>query len=162
MKRNRAGRPRAPGILAAIFGLAFACAGLAVAVIALGYAPGLAPAAAAPGLAALVALVFFLAGTAMLFYRCSRRLAAGCALAALLAFIMAFNWIAFGPDELSFTRSTSLANPVGASARRDAISEGEGRMVFGAIALVMDALLLAGLYRVARARRSARSGSRPD
>jgi hypothetical protein len=121
-------------------------------VMGLGLAP--APAAAEPqAFAVLVGLVFLLAGIAMLCFRRSRRLAAGCALATLLVFIPSFNWIAFGPGERQFTRSLGLGTSASTQVERGAVPEIEGRAVFGLLALGLDALLIAGLYRMFRAQK---------
>lgn len=93
-------------------------------------------------LIACVGTVFGAAGLAMVAFGLARAGAAGrIAACALLAFVVTFNWIAFAPGERSFERKTSSSF---SALERKAVSESEGRTVFGVVALLMDALIVYG------------------
>ncbi len=81
------------------------------------------------------------------------RLAGKLGAAALLAFVVVFNWIAFAPGERNFTRkvTTSWTGPLREQvAQREQVSEREGRIVFGAFSLLMDGLILYGVVKAMR------------
>jgi hypothetical protein len=62
--------------------------------------------------------------------------------------LLLVHWVAFGPGERAFSAGGA---PVG-SAPRPPVSEGMGRMWFGAIALALDALVVWSLVRAPRER----------
>lgn len=78
--------------------------------------------------------------------------AAGFGLIALCAFTAVFNWIAFGPGERHFTRTTSSTTGAVTSSKESAVSELEGRLVFGAVAGLLDLVIVAGIYQALRHR----------
>ena len=65
----------------------------------------------------------------------------------LLLFLLAFNWIAFGPGERNFTRKTksSFTKPT-----VNQVSEPEARGVFGVFAGLLDLLVIYGLAKSGR------------
>ncbi len=101
----------------------------------------------------------------MMLYRMTPKFAGICGLIALCAFIATFNWIAFGPGERNFTKSTSFSGPVVSSSvssgKKQTASETEGRLVFGIFAGAMDALILFGFYKVFMQRNAGRRGISP-
>jgi hypothetical protein len=76
---------------------------------------------------------------------------AGFAMAVCLAAI--FHWVAFGPGPRAFSSSLSMPGLATATGHPD---ESTGRLVFGAFALLIDAVLVAGAWRWWRGR-----GARP-
>jgi hypothetical protein len=100
----------------------------------------------------LTGTVFFAAGFGMFMFRFLPRLAAASALIALCAFIAIFNWIAFGPGERHFTRTTSTTSGAVSSAKKAPASELEGRLVFGIVAGLLDLMIIAGVYHALRHR----------
>jgi hypothetical protein len=142
-----------PLVLALLFGGVFSAAGLLVYALLLGHIPTQAGAMQAPpAIVWLVGTVFFSAGLGMMSFRLMPKFAGFCALIALCAFVATFNWIAFGPGERNFTKSTSLSGSGISSSKKQAASETEGRLVFGIFAGAMDALILFGLYKALRHR----------
>ncbi|OGA98230.1 MAG: hypothetical protein A3E25_16010 [Burkholderiales bacterium RIFCSPHIGHO2_12_FULL_69_20] len=164
-RRNRASAsgPRAAAsarllaILAVIFGLVVLLVGLLALAAGMGLLPRAPSAAAAgnAGLAVVIGLCFTLAGAAMVLFAFARRAASMLALATLLCFVVAFNWVAFGPGERSFTQRTSVGRPIDANAARQPMAHAEGRGVLRAVALGLDAAVLAGVVLALRSRRSA-------
>lgn len=100
----------------------------------------------------LTGTVFFAAGFGMFMFRFFPRLATASGLIALCAFTAVFNWIAFGPGERHFTRTTSSTTGAVTSSKESAASELEGRLVFGAVAGLLDLVIVAGLYQALRHR----------
>jgi hypothetical protein len=68
-------------------------------------------------------------------------------LAFLVFFAAPFNWVAFGPGERSFSRSTSFG-PLTVS--QNANGDLGGRMVFGIAAILMDIFVIYVIYRLLR------------
>lgn len=68
-------------------------------------------------------------------------------LIAAAALALVFNWIAFFPGERHFSGSSSL---LGFQMGTSAAGEMSGRIVFGACAMLVDALVLVGLVRLLR------------
>ncbi|GAB6197088.1 hypothetical protein PAGU2595_024070 [Lysobacter xanthus] len=102
-------------------------------------------------LIACVGTVLGAAGAAMVAFGLGRAGAAGMMAAySLLAFVLTFNWVAFAPGERPFVRKTSRSF---SGLERKAVSESEGRAVFGVAALLMDTLILYGF--IAQRRRKA-------
>ncbi len=121
--------------------------------------PGKAPAIhAPPAILWLGGTIFFSAGLGIALYRFLPKPAAFCALISLCSFVAIFNWIAFGPGERNFTKSTSTSTGAVSTTRKSTASEIEGRIVFGLAAGIFDALILFGLYKSVKARMG---GSRP-
>jgi len=146
---------------AVVFGLLFVAAGVTALFAGVGAALGTSGPSGSPtelaragnaGLAIAFGLLFTVAGSAMALFPLARRLSAGLALAALLLFVIAVNWVAFAPGERTFTRSTGLSTAASARSTTQTVTETEGRFVFGAFALGLDLLLLAGLIRIIRSR----------
>jgi|LNFM01.2.fsa_nt_gb hypothetical protein len=100
----------------------------------------------------LAGTVFFAAGCGMFLFRFLPRLAAASALIALCAFIAIFNWIAFGPGERHFTRTTGTTSGAVSSGKKAPASELEGRLAFGVVAGLLDLMIIAGLYHALRHR----------
>ena len=146
---SRAGR-----ILAVPFGLCFAALGTVALLSVLGLLESKAPLTTAYQVfGACASVVFIAAGLGIVLFGLGfPRVAAKAGGVALLAFLLAFNWIAFGPGERTFTRklSSSLTAPSVSQ-----VPEWEGRTVFGIVALLMDAVLV---YGVVKGRRSSSSG----
>lgn len=135
-------------------GLFFAAMGLLIFAMLLGQVPGGSKAGNAPtALLWLAGTVFFSAGLGMMLYRFLPRPAAFCALISLCSFVAIFNWIAFGPGERNFTKSTSTSTGAVTATKKNAASEIEGRIVFGLVAGLLDALILFGIYQSVRARK---------
>lgn len=105
-----------------------------------------------PVLLGLTGLLFSMAGLGLLLSRLIPRLAAFCGLLAFCAFVGIFNWIAFGPGERSFSRSVTSSATGSTSSHKTAVSETEGRLVFGLFAGALDALILYGIYHGLRRR----------
>jgi hypothetical protein len=61
------------------------------------------------------------------------------------------NWVAFGAGERHFSSSTSIN---GAKIASHPVDERNGRIVFGVAALILDLMLVAGVVRLVRRRRS--------
>ena len=132
-----------------MFGLLFAAFGVLAALAAFGCIPTsrtLNPSSQVT--TALASGVFISAGTAMFLFGLRRsRLAATPVVVSFLFFLIAFNWIAFGPGERNFTRKTSSTFTKATSSR---VSETEGRVAFGIFAGLMDLLLIYGLAKSSR------------
>lgn len=131
-----------------IFGCFFLLCGSMVLGL-LGVTPGKTNAAQANGSLILISgLVFAFAGLSMIIFGLGRsHLAAKFAALALLAFVVAFNWIAFVPGERNFKRSVSTG---WAETNRAQVSETEGRLVFGMFALLIDGLIVYGFIKGGR------------
>lgn len=146
-------------IAACVFGLLFCLGGL----MALDATQGWVPSRQAMGPATLVftllgAVLFTGAGLAMLLWGLGQPAwAARLAAVAVLAFALAFNWIAFGPGERHFSRSVSVSTTTASVEATQAVSEIEGRVVFGLFAAALDvfALLAAAAWWRQRRRPSA-------
>lgn len=127
-------------ITAGVFGLLFCLGGL----MALGATQGWVPSRQAMGAATLVltligAVMFTGAGLAILLWGLGRPAwAARLAAVAVLAFVLAFNWIVFGPGERHFSRSVSVGTTTASVEATQAVSEIEERVVFGAFAAALD------------------------
>lgn len=143
-------------LLAVPFGLCFAALGTVALLSVLGVLPSKVPPTAAYRVFGLCAsTVFITAGLGVVLFGLGfQRVAAKAGGVALLAFLLAFNWIAFGPGERTFTRklSSSLTAPSVSQ-----VPEWEGRTVFGIVALLMDAVLVFGVVRGRRSSSSNRS-----
>lgn len=145
-------------LAAFLMGCLFCLGGL----MALGATQGWVPSSQAMGPGALVftlmgAVLFTGAGLAMLLWGLDRPAwAARLAAVAVLAFVLAFNWIAFGPGERHFTRSISVSSATANTESTQAVSQIEGRVVFGLFSVALDAALLLTLAAWWRERR--RSG----
>lgn len=148
---SRAGR-----ILAVPFGLCFAVLGTVALLSVLGVLPSQVPPTAAYRVFGLCAsTVFIAAGLGVVLFGLGfQRVAAKAGGVALLAFLLAFNWIAFGPGERSFTRKLSSSFRAPAVSR---VPEREGRSVFGIVALLMDAVLVYGMVKGRKSSSSDRS-----
>lgn len=136
-------------IAASLFGLPFIAFGVLAALVAFGYVPSSRILSLSSQLTtALASGVFIFAGAAMLLFGFRRTsLAARSVAISLLFFLIAFNWIAFGPGERNFTRKTSSSFTNTTSSR---VSETEGRVAFGVFAGLMDLLLVYGLAKSSR------------
>ena len=134
---------------ALIFGLPFTAFGVLAALAAFGYIPSSRALNLSSQLtSALASGVFISAGAAMVLFGFRRgRLAANFAGVSFLLFLLAFNWIAFGPGERNFTRKTSSSFIKTTSSQA---SETEGRVAFGILAGLMDLLLVYGLAKSSR------------
>lgn len=143
MKRDLA---QSPGfrLAAILFGVLVTLLGLIALLGTIGLVPGPKEqtwSAQVFGMAA--SAVFVCAGAGVTLFGLRReRPAAKAGGFALLAFVLAFNWIAFGPGERQFKRqvTTSWSGKHSSTA-----SELEGRTVFGIVALLMDGVLIYGL-----------------
>lgn len=100
----------------------------------------------------LTGLLFTTAGLGLLLSRFLPKPAGFCGVIALCSFVGIFNWIAFGPGDREFTRSTKAAGGAASTAHSSALSETGGRLVFGLFAGALDALILYGLYQGLRRR----------
>ncbi len=134
-------------IAAVLFGMFFVLGGAIAFLSIAGIVHGAeAATATSRALIGITGLLFSSAGIGIILYGLGApRLAAALGLVALLLFVLVFNWIAFGPGERNFRRgvSASLGGVAqGQASGRQAVSEVEGRVVFGAFALAMDALLV--------------------
>jgi len=109
----------------------------------------------------LAGSVFFFTGIGIAVYRFLPHIAAACSLIAVLAFVATFNWIAFGPGERNFTKSTSISVGSVSSTKTGKASETEGRVVFGLVTGLFDALILYGLYRSIRSRKGRAVADKP-
>ena len=98
-----------------------------------------------PIFALIVGAVFSFAGAGVITHTFVRKFAAACGLCAMAIFVAGINWGAFGTEELKFTKRINSAAPALSSTGRTAIEASEGRMVFGIVAIGLDALVLAGL-----------------
>lgn len=101
----------------------------------------------------LTGLLFSAAGLGLLLSRLVPRFAASCGLLAFCAFVGIFNRIAFGPGDRSFSRSVTTSAAGATSSHKAAVSETEGRLVFGLFAGALDALILYGIYHGLRRRK---------
>lgn len=134
-------------IAACVMGCLFCLGGL----MALGATQGWVPSRQAMGPATLVftllaALLFAGAGLAMILWGLGRAAwAARMAAVAALAFVLCFNWLAFGPGDRHFTRSVAVGSGVASLESSQAVSETEGRLVFGLFSLALDAGVLLAL-----------------
>ncbi len=136
-----------PLAIALLFGAAFTAAGLAVFGLQLGLLPSDPGALRQPVMLWLAGAVFTGAGLGLLCSRLIPKFAAFCAVIAFCAFLGLFNWIAFGPGDRDFRRGATTSGGAASSGRQVAVSETEGRLVFGLFAGALDALILFGLYR---------------
>lgn len=136
--------------------LAFGLVAIAIATIAflaaLGYVPSETPFTSVSRAATIVvALIFALAGVSVALLGFGHRaFGMRMAVAAMFAFLLAFNWVAFGPGERRFTRTVSVGSSRGAGVQA---SELEGRVVFGIVAGLGDLLLLISIMSWVRRRR---------
>lgn len=150
---SRAGAPRKgtakiPVVVTLAGGAIFMAFGLFVYVALLGLMPGKPLVFNVPtAVIWLIATVFFCAGIGIAVYRFLPGFAGACGFISLLAFIAVFNWIAFGPGERSFTRTSSMGSGNVTITKKSSTSEIEGRIVFGLVAGFFDVLLLFGLYK---------------
>ncbi len=131
------------------FGLCFVAMGVVALLSVFGYLPSRQDfTVSAQILAVLAAGVFVFAGIGMLLvgFRINQ-LAAKSAGISLLFFVLGFNWIAFGPGDRNFTRKTSSSLT---STTTRAVSETEGRMVFGIVAGAANLLIIYGFVRARR------------
>ena len=155
-------KPQIPLAVALIGGAFFAATGLLIYAALLDFLPGKPPVFHAPrAIIWLAGSVFFCAGIGIAVYRFLPRIAGACALFAILAFVATFNWIAFGPGERNFTKSTSAGSGAVTTTRKGKASELEGRIVFGLVAGFFDALILYGLYRSIRKSKNGRPTDNP-
>lgn len=138
-------------LAAVFFGLLFAALGSFALLSVIGVLPSQHPQTMASQVFGVSAsIVFVCAGLGvMLFGLRLEALAAKLGGIALLAFVLTFNWIAFGPGEREFKRTTSVNGSVRHSS---SASELEGRIVFGLFALAMDGVIVYG-FIVARRRK---------
>lgn len=143
-------------ILAVPFGLCFAALGTVALLSVLGVLPSKVPPTAAYRVFGLCAsTVFIAAGLGIVLFGLGfQRVAAKAGGVALLAFLLAFNWIAFGPGQRTFTRRLSSSFTAPSVSQ---VPEWEGRAVFGIVALLMDALLVYGVVKGRRSSSSSRS-----
>jgi hypothetical protein len=111
------------------------------------------------GLAFVTGLFFFLVGIAMLAFPLSRKAAAYGAFAAMLVFVVAFNWVAFVPGGRNFTHQTSMGG-TGSYSKSSEVSEAEGRTVFGVAAAALDTFIFSGFYYTVKHRKSSRKVSK--
>lgn len=149
-------------MLVLLFGAVFAAFGALIYATLLGYLPGKpATPEMPPAILWLAGSVFFSAGLGIMLFRIAPKLAGICALLALCAFIAIFNWIAFGPGERNFTRSTTAGGAGISASKQTPASEIEGRLVFGLFAGALDALILFGLYKSLTRRSGGRRNAAP-
>jgi hypothetical protein len=90
----------------------------------------------------IISTILIASGFGIIFFALGQKsVAAKAGGVALLVFVLAFNWIAFGPGERNFKQkiSTSFTKTAVSS-----ISEREGRIIFGAVALLLDAMVIYG------------------
>jgi len=144
---------------AGLLGLLFISMGLVAVLGAIGYLAGRHPIPSSERAAVcLVAGVFLSAGCGLLFFGIGRnRSAARLGGLALLAFLVTFNWMAFGPGERNFRRTISSSFSQASST----VGETEGRAVFGIVAGALDILIIYGFVKARRrdARRFLRAGA---
>lgn len=132
-----------------LFGLFFCSMGLIALLGVYGYLPAQQSFGwSAKVMATLGTGVFLCAGIGMLLFALGMNdTAAKSAGFALLFFLLTFNWIAFGPGERNFTRTTrSTFTPT--STHR--ASEAEGRTVFGIVTGLLDLLVIYGFVSARR------------
>lgn len=146
------------GIFAVILGLLALLAGAAA--ISFAVKSSAAAESGNSGLAFTTGFFFILAGIAMLAFPLSRKIAAYGAFAAMLVFVVAFNWVAFVPGERNFTRQTSVGSGGGAYSKSSEVSEAEGRTAFGIAAVTLDAFLISGIYYSVKRQKSSRKVSK--
>lgn len=147
----------------ALLGCAFfAAAGLLVFATLLGMLPGK-PLKSdfPPAIIWLIGTLFVCAGTGIAVYQFLPKLAAWCGLIALLAFVATFNWIAFGPGDRNFSKTTSTGNSTVTAIKKGKASEIEGRLAFGLVAGLFDALILYGIYANIRTRNARKHPADP-
>ncbi len=135
--------PRILAVFAVFFGLFFFAAGAFCYLSVFGLVAGTPPRSAGDvAFIAIVGSVFTTAGLSIMAFGLGKRSAGGkIGAASLLAFVLAFNWIAFAPGERSFVRKTSSSFT---APQKTDVSESEGRFVFGAGALLMDLIIICG------------------
>jgi len=144
-------------VLALLFGTLMLAIGAAVIAAAFGAfsdADG-ANRVSARGFATLIGSVFAFTGLALIAFTFMRILAAAFGLCAMAAFVVCTNWVAFGSEELTWTKRTNSAAIAMSSAGRTPINAAEGRIVFGVGAFLLDALVIYGLISSVRSRRAA-------
>jgi hypothetical protein len=129
------------------FGALLVAAGAVVFATLLGWLPGKLSDHTPPAILWLCGLLFFSVGGALLLLHVLPRISGACALAALLAFTALFNWIAFGPGERHFTKSSRTGGSTTTVTRQQPATATEGRVVFGLFAGGLDLLLVFGLYK---------------
>lgn len=105
-----------------------------------------------PAIVWLIGSVFVCAGGGIAVYQFLPRIAGWCALIALLAFVAIFNWVAFGPGERHFSKSTTTGGGSVTATKKGSASEIEGRLVFGLFAGLLDVLILYGIYGTIKVR----------
>lgn len=102
----------------------------------------------------MAAVLFTGAGLGMVLWGLGQTTwAARMAVATALAFVLAFNWIAFGPGERQFTRSVSASSATARIESAQQVSDAEGRVVFGLFSLALDGLTLLAVVAWWRRRR---------
>lgn len=154
--------PKIPLAIALIAGAFFATAGFLVYATLLGMMPGKPPVFEFPqAILWLIGSIFVCAGTGIAVYQFLPKIAGFCGLIALLGFIATFNWIAFGPGERNFSKSTSIGSSNVTSVKKGKASEIEGRLAFGLVAGLFDALILYGIYANIRTRRTRKHPADP-
>lgn len=145
--------PQIPLAAALIAGAFFAAAGLLVYATLMGMLPGK-PLKSdfPPAIIWLIGTIFVCAGIGIAVYRFLPKLAAWCGLIALLGFVATFNWVAFGPGDRNFSKTSSAGSNTVTSIKKGKASEIEGRLAFGLVAGLFDALILYGIYANIRTR----------
>jgi len=153
MKSNIAMSPTVR-ILSVLIGSLMLAAGLVVIAAALGAfgSDGAteAPRTNTPIFVMIVGAVFSFTGAGVIAHTFLRKFAAACGLCAMAIFVAGINWFAFGTEDLKFTKRTTSAATALSSTGRTAIEASEGRMMFGIVAIALDALVLAGLIHSVR------------
>lgn len=132
-------------VLLFLFGSCFLAAGSFIFLAVLNLIPNsLSHTSAGTVFGTLGSATFAFAGLGMVLYAVGLpNVAAKAGLMALLAFVLTFNWIAFGPGERQFQTTSSSS---WGGKRVSTASETEGRILFGLAALVMDGLILFPLF----------------
>ncbi|QIL21068.1 hypothetical protein [Thermomonas sp. HDW16] len=143
--------PKGIRFLAVPFGLLFVAGGLLALLTVTGAIPGEMPRTWYAQVFSITASVTFaLAGIGFVFFGFGmKKTAVTIGALALLFFVIAFNWIAFGPGERNFTRTITFNGTV---SRATAVSEFEGRAVFGGFALLLDLMVVGGLVKGIRSK----------
>jgi len=156
MKTNPAASPfvRAIAVLFGTLMLAIGATVIAAAFGAFSDADG-ANRVSARGSLTLIGSVFAFTGLALIAFAFMRIFAAAFGLCAMAAFVVCTNWVAFGPEELKFTKRTNSAAIAMSSTGRTPIDAAEGRRVFGVVAILLDALVIYGLVSSVRRRSKA-------
>jgi hypothetical protein len=138
---DNAPNPKVIRTAAILMGAVFSSLGLLVLASVAGFMPG--RSTAAPSnivFGYFAAVIFTAAGFAMIFFGLRWTAAAAkLGLLSLICFVLAFNWIAFGPGDRNFTRKSNTSF---GSSPRSAVSQTEGRTVFGIFAVLMDGVVI--------------------